>query len=59
VSFWIEKLAAQRLEAFEGAFLIHPHQPRIAHHIGGEDRGKTAGGGDLLTQRSVCPQRLA
>jgi hypothetical protein len=24
---WIEELAAQRFEALEGAFLIHPHQP--------------------------------
>ncbi len=26
-------------------FLIRPHQARIARHIGGEDRGKTAGRG--------------
>jgi hypothetical protein len=25
------------------AFLIGTHQPRIAHHIGGEDRSETAG----------------
>ena len=43
----IEELAAQRLEAFERAFLIRPHQPRIPRHIGGEDRGETAGGGLL------------
>jgi hypothetical protein len=40
----IEELAAQRLEAFERAFLVRPHQPRIPRHIGGEDRGETAGG---------------
>ena len=39
----IEELAAQRFEAFERAFLVRPHQPRIAAHIGGEDRGETAG----------------
>ncbi len=39
----IEKLAAQRFEAFERAFLVRPHQPRIPRHIGGEDRGETAG----------------
>jgi hypothetical protein len=39
----IEKLAAQRFEAFERAFLVSPHQPRIPRHIGGEDRGETAG----------------
>src|SRR5260370_27769844 len=39
----IEKLGAQRLEAFERAFLVRPHQPRIARHIGGEDRGEAAG----------------
>ena len=39
----IDELAAQRLEAFERAFLVRPHQPRIPGHIGGEDRGETAG----------------
>jgi hypothetical protein len=32
-NFRIEKLTAQRFEAFERAFLIRPHQPRIPHHI--------------------------
>ena len=31
-----------RLEAIERAFLVGPHQPRVARHIGGEDRGETA-----------------
>jgi hypothetical protein len=39
----IDELAAQRLEAFERALLVSSHQPRIARHIGGEDRSKTAG----------------
>jgi len=41
----IEELAAQCLEAFERAFLVRPHQTRVARHIGGEDRGKAAGSG--------------
>ena len=39
----VDELAAMRLEAFERPFLVRPHQPRIPRHIGGEDRGKTAG----------------
>src|SRR5260370_5561876 len=39
----IEELAAQRLEAFERAFLVRPHQPRIPRHIGGKDRSEPAG----------------
>jgi len=42
--FRIDELAAQRLEAFERAFLVRAHQPRIPRHIGGEDRGEPAGG---------------
>jgi hypothetical protein len=42
---WINKFAAQGFEAFERAFLVGPDQPRIARHIGGEDRSKTADGG--------------
>jgi hypothetical protein len=41
--FRIEELAAQRFEAFERAFLIRPHQPRVARHIGREDRSEAAG----------------
>src|SRR6266851_4905527 len=41
--FRIEELAAQCFEAFERAFLVRPHQPRIRRPIGGEDRGETAG----------------
>ena len=36
--FWINELAAQRLEALERAFLVRPHQPRIADDISGQDR---------------------
>jgi hypothetical protein len=41
----IDQLAAQRLEAFERAFLVGAHQPRIPRHIGGKDRGEAAGCG--------------
>ena len=41
----VEQLPAMRLQAFERAFLVGPHQARIARHIGGEDRGETAGRG--------------
>jgi hypothetical protein len=41
----IDKFAQIRFEAFVRAFLIGTHQARIAHHIGGEDRGQSAGGG--------------
>src|SRR6266481_7807700 len=34
-------LAAQRFEAFERSFFVCPPQPRVARHIGGEDRGET------------------
>ena len=41
----INEVDEMRLEAFMRAFLILPHQARIPHHIGGEDRGEAAGGG--------------
>ncbi len=37
--FRVDKLTVQRLEAFEGALLVQPHQPRIPRHIGGENGG--------------------
>ena len=40
-----EQFAQLRLEALVRAFLIDTHQARIPHHIGGEDRRETAGGG--------------
>ncbi len=36
--FRVDELAAMRLQAVEGAFLVRSHQPRITRHIGGEDR---------------------
>ncbi len=53
----IEELAAQRLEAFERAFLVRPHQPRIPRHIGGEDRGETAGLGSCRLARRQAQAR--
>ena len=41
--FRIDEFAPQRLEAFERAFLVRPHQPRIPRDIGGENRCETAG----------------
>jgi hypothetical protein len=49
-SLRIKELAAQRLEAFERAFLVRPHQPRIPRRIGGEDRGEAAG-----LAHAACP----
>ena len=41
--FRIDELAAQRFQTFECPLLIRPHQPRIAGHIGGEDRSEATG----------------
>jgi hypothetical protein len=41
----VDELAAMRLEALVRSFLVRAHQTRVARHIGGEDRGKTAGRG--------------
>jgi hypothetical protein len=41
----INQFAQMRLEALVCAFLVGAHQAGIAHHIGGEDRGETAGDG--------------
>jgi hypothetical protein len=41
----IDQLPEMRLEAFVRPFLVRPHQARIAGHIGGKDRGETAGRG--------------
>ena len=41
----IKEFDEMRLEALVRPFLISTHQARIARHIGGEDRGKTAGCG--------------
>ena len=43
----IEEVAAQRLEAIEGAAFVRADQPRIASHVGGKDRSKTANRGHL------------
>jgi len=39
----IAEFTAHRPQRRERAFLVRPHQPRIPRHIGGEDRGETAG----------------
>jgi hypothetical protein len=38
----IDQLGEMRPEAFVRPLLIRSHQTRVAGHIGGEDRGKTA-----------------
>jgi len=57
----IEELMAQRLEAFERAFLVRAHQPRIPRHIGGEDRGEPAAGGHgcLIPQKGWSSAALS
>jgi hypothetical protein len=35
--------ATDRLQCGEHAFLVGTHQPRIPSHVGGKDRGETAG----------------
>jgi hypothetical protein len=54
---WIDRLAAQRFEAFERAFLVRPHQLRIPRHIGGEDR-REAALDPLCAQRFLPTRRL-
>jgi hypothetical protein len=38
----IDELTSVGFEAIERAFLVRSHQPRVARHIGGKDRGETA-----------------
>jgi hypothetical protein len=38
---WVDELAAMGLQAFERALFVCSHQPRIARHIGSEDRRQT------------------
>jgi hypothetical protein len=40
----IDQFAAVRLEALVRPFLVCPHQTRVPDRVGGEYRGKTAGG---------------
>ena len=42
---WIDKIAEMRPEAFVRPLFVGTHQARVPRHIGGEDRGETAGGG--------------
>jgi hypothetical protein len=41
----VDELAAPRFQALVRALLVPAHQPRIARHISGEDRGETADSG--------------
>jgi hypothetical protein len=40
----IRQLGPDRRKPSEGSTLVGADQPRIPHHVGGEDRGKAAGG---------------
>jgi hypothetical protein len=51
----VDQLAAMRLELFVRPFLVCTHQPRIARHIGGQDRCETADSGHF---RQIAKQRL-
>jgi hypothetical protein len=44
----IEKLMAQRFEAFERAFFVRAHQPRIPRDIGSKDRREPTFDASLL-----------
>jgi hypothetical protein len=41
----VAELMADRLLRGERAFLVHPQQPRVLRHIGGEYGGKAASSG--------------
>ena len=43
VDLLLNQLSEMGLEPFVRAFLVRPHQARVARHIGGEDGGKMAG----------------
>ena len=50
----VGKLAPQRLQRGESAFLVRAHQPRIAGDIGGENGGQLAF--DAFRSQSGTPQ---
>ena len=39
-----DQLGEVHLQPFVRPLLVRPHKPRIARHVGGEDRGETADG---------------
>ena len=42
LNFRIDQIAEMRFQPFVRPFLVLAHQPRVARHIGGKDRGETA-----------------
>ena len=42
----------------ESGLLVRPHQPRVACHIGGEDRVETAGGWLEINPKHEVPHRF-
>jgi hypothetical protein len=45
----IQELREMSLEALVRVLLVRPHQPRVARHISGEDRGETAFDGCFMS----------
>ena len=41
LDFRIDELAEKCLEPLVRSFLVHPHQARVAGHVGGKDRSQT------------------
>jgi hypothetical protein len=39
----VDNLRPDRPQLVEGSFLVSPDQPRVARHVGGEDRSEAAG----------------
>jgi hypothetical protein len=55
---WIDELPAMAPERGERAFLVSPHEARVARHVRGEDSGEPARGARLLAHSlspSVAP----
>jgi hypothetical protein len=54
----INQVASGCPQCCESAFLVLTHQPRIARHIGGHDRGETADSGHRSPRGSVPKESL-
>ena len=57
---WVESLDLYRFEGLKGAGLVRPYQPRIAHHIGGEDCSETTGLAHVFSPAAIrAPDRYS
>src|SRR4029077_8009679 len=54
----IDQLCPDGLQPLQCARLVDAKRPRIAHHIGGENGGETAGGGHVLACGSCLTYRI-